>query len=60
MPEYVIKRKDGKYVSKRQILFRPMQYTTTLKNAARFNNRGNAVLYMQINCYGECRVLKVN
>lgn len=59
MAEYVIQRTDGRYVSKRQILFRPMQFTNSLKNAARFNNRSNARLYAQINLHNDFNLKQV-
>jgi hypothetical protein len=56
---YVIKRNDGRYVSSRQIMFRPMQYTDSKRNAAKFKSKETAIVYMKMNCYGDCKVIQV-
>lgn len=56
---YVIKRNDGRYISSRQVMFRSTQYTDSKKNAAKFSTKEHAEWYMKINCYGDCKVVKI-
>lgn len=41
----------GRYVSSRQIMFRPIQYTDIKKNVAIFETKAHAERYAAVNCF---------